>query len=780
MFIAPNVYQANFWRLIAAIGWCTFFSFWLNIAILFKNKNKKVNIKIILLIYFPSLLFYVINLNYNPDMIFYHANTGWITHYPPEISVILFYVYVLIYVILQVQIFYKVSKISKLQRERKQARIIGLTTLISFIFGIITDIVLPILLKIKMIPLGIIGAPIGLIGIWYSIRKYKMLTIAPTPKYLAENLSEYLLKIVNDPIFVIGEDFLIKKANDIALELVGPDISEIRFDLLIENNDDLFSNLLKNGSINNAEVHFSKNNRELWEYDLSGKVIYDEFNDILGILIILHDISERKRTERILKEYNYQLKNEVNEKNRQLKEESFNRTSVENKIQYIGYHDELTGLSNRRYFNEFLTKLIDDIKDKEDEYFVIMFLDLDNFKLVNDTYGHKKGDTLLKHYASYIKNVIRENDLIARIGGDEFLILISNLSITNNENVVQILSNKIQNVFKAPFIIEDKENFITASIGIAQYPMDGKDAETLIMNADIAMYEAKNSGKNNVKICTQEIKNKMISKTILRNSLYKALSKKEISLCYQPQVNISQNKITGFEALLRWQLNNKEFISPNKFIPLAEETGLIVSIGYWVIATACVTLKKWHDRGYEYLNMAINLSVNQLNESNFVDIVKSIIKAHRINPSLLEFEVTERIMFKGNEVAERNLEELKKLGVKISIDDFGMEYSSFMNIKKLPIDKIKIAMEFIQELNINERDNVIVNSIIKLSHNLNLSVIAEGVETREQLEYLRYLECDTVQGYYFYKPLTDTEIESILELEGTMQKETLPTCRNGL
>ena len=253
-------------------------------------------------------------------------------------------------------------------------------------------------------------------------------------------------------------------------------------------------------------------------------MIYDEFNDIHGIFIMLHDISERKNKERLLKEYNYRLENRVNEKIKQLEEETFNRTSAENKIQYIGYHDELTGLPNRRYFNKFINELIKNHSEKGKEYFIVIFLDLDNFKLVNDTHGHHNGDSLLKYYANAIKTVIRKNDLVARIGGDEFLILITNLSKDDKENIVESLSNKILNIFNEPFLIEDKENFLTASIGIADYPIDGRDADTLIMNADIAMYEAKNTGKNNIKICTEEIKNKIISKTLLRNSLYKALS----------------------------------------------------------------------------------------------------------------------------------------------------------------------------------------------------------------------------------------------------------------
>ena len=760
MFIEPNIYLANLWRLLSAIGWCSFFSLWLIIAILIKNKNeKRLSNKIILLICFPSIIFYINTLMYKPSSVLYHLNSGgWSDKYPVSFMETSFDLYLIIYILIEVWIFYKIIKNSKLQREKKQAKTICISTLISFMFGMLTDVFLP-LIHIQTIPLGILGAAIGLIGIWYSIEKYKMMII--TPKYTSEYVFEYIFKVVNDPIFIIGEDLSIKKANNIALEILDFTISGKTLDLIIKDSANIFLKLIQVGTISNIEVVLEKNGNSL-ESELSGKVLRDEFNDILGIIIILHDISERKRTEKLLRNYNYKLENSVNEKTRQLQEELLYRVNVENKIQFLAYHDELTGLPNRRYFNECITKLIKNISDEE-EYFVVMFLDLDNFKFVNDTYGHKAGDTLLIHYSSYISKVIRRNDILARIGGDEFLILITNLSRANeeNKNLIELLSYKIQNVFNEPFLIDDKENYITTSIGIACYPDDGMDAGTLIMNADIAMYEAKNCGKNNAKICTQEIKDKMVFKVKLRNSLYTALSKEELIVYYQPQINIKLNRIVGFEALLRWKLNNENFIPPTKFIPLAEETGLIVPIGYWVIKTACTTLLKWQ-RIDPYLSIAINLSVNQLNESKFVNIVESIIKESGINPSFLEFEVTERIILKGNEIAEKNLEELKKLGVKISLDDFGMEYSSFMNIKKLPIDKIKIAMEFIQELNINNIDNAIVNSIIELSHNLRLSVVAEGVETLEQLEYLRVIQCDDVQGYYFYKPMSDADVDNLL------------------
>ncbi|MDQ7092738.1 EAL domain-containing protein [Desulfosporosinus sp. PR] len=763
MLIAQNISLANLWRLTAALGWCFFFSIWLDLTFLIKNKEK-IKPKFRILLYLPSLLFFIYNLQYKPSFVLYRLNGNWLDRYP-IIFQSLFDIYYIVYFICGIWILYRFGKTSQLQREKKQARIIITSSLFTFTLGFITDTFLPIFQQ-RGLPLDVIIASLGIIGVWYSISKYKLITITPKPKYLFKNISEYLFKIVDDPIFVIGYDLSIIKVNDIVLKILDSnDILGKDFNSFIISEIDVLSDLYKHGTINKAEVSLIGKNNILLECELSGKVIYDEFRDIYGILIILHDISERKKREDTLKKHNYKLKDKVNEKIRELEEESLNRISAENKIRYIAYHDELTKLPNRRYFNEFIYKLIKDLKENgRYECFIIMFLDLDNFKLINDTYGHYNGDSLLCHYANSIKKVVRKNDLVVRIGGDEFLILITDIAEHEKADIIESLSRKVLNVFNEPFIINGKENYLTASIGIARYPTDGRDAGTLIMNADIAMYEAKSAGKNKVKIFSEEMKNKMTSKTILRNSLYKALSKGELSVYYQPQVNINLGKIVGFEALLRWQPNNEDYISPSLFIPLAEDTGLIVPIGYWVIEKACESLKKWNSLDYRQgkYSMAINLSINQLNEGDFISNVAKIIEDSGVNPFLLEFEVTERMILKGNEFAEKNLEKLKKLGVKISIDDFGTEYSSFINIKKFSIDKIKVDMAFIQGLNKNKTDNVIVNSIISLSHNLDLSVIAEGVETEEQLEYLKRYNCDIVQGYLFYKPMPETEIKGIL------------------
>lgn len=767
MITAPNRYIANYWRIVASLGWCFFYSVWLEFTIAIKNSGKKgISNKKRLLIYIPSVIFFINSLNYDSNVVVVRLGNVWCDIYPTNLSEILFIIYYVIFVMIGIIVLYKWGAKSTFRREKKQCRVLILTALITFLLGAPTDTILPAV-GIDVFPMAIIFISIFMLGIWHAISKYKMMII--TLQYA----SDYIFRSVNDPIFFIGEDLLIKNANEAALKMTSYNFQEMQrkpFNTLVTGNNFNFFNLIKKRTMENIEVNIISKNQYIFQCELSGRVIYDEFNDMLGIVIILHNISERKKAEKVLQNYNLELKNKIAERtaklekaNLILKKEICNRIIVEEKIRYMGYYDELTGLPNRRYFNEAITKYISKAQEMSKK-FAIMFLDLDNFKLINDTFGHQRGDDLLRHFASCMDKIIKENYILSRIGGDEFLILVTDLCEENYKEILNKLTQDIMNIFGEPFLIDGKENFVTVSIGIACYPIDGQDSETLIMNADIAMYEAKSSGKNNVKICSIEDKNKLMKKTKYRNSLYRAMEKGELIVYYQPQVNINLGKITGFEALLRWKLNNKYFVAPFEFIPILEETGLIVSIGYWTIKTACSTLKKWHNSGHTNLRMAINLSVNQLNEKDFIHKVVNILNEIGLDPAFLEFEITERITLKENEGTKKKLEELKRIGVKISIDDFGTDYSSFMNLKKLPIDRIKIAMEFIQELNQNQKDGPIVSSIIKLSHSLGLNVIAEGVETIDQLEFLKSKNCDEVQGYLYYKPMPAVEVEKITEL----------------
>ena len=461
----------------------------------------------------------------------------------------------------------------------------------------------------------------------------------------------------------------------------------------------------------------------------------------------LIDNTDRKRIQEQLTEANESLRKEIIE-----------REKVQEKIQHLAFHDHLTGLANRLLFTDQLTHAIS-LAERIEKMLAILFLDLDGFKMINDTMGHAVGDQLLVEVSKRLLSIVRKSDVVARIGGDEFIIMIENVE---DFETISVIAEKVLNCFKQPFSLNDHEFYITTSIGVATYPTDGEDSEMLIKNADIAMYKAKEKGRNRCLFCTPVMKTKVIETMKLSNQLYGALSRKELELYYQPQVHCDSNKIIGLEALLRW--NHPEFgmVSPGKFIPIAEQTGLIVSIGEWVIRTACAQNKAWQDAGLTPLRVAVNLSVRQFQSPNIVKQVEDILLETGLDPKYLEMEITESIVMKETGHVIETLAAFKDRGIAISIDDFGTEYSSLNYLKQLPVDKIKIAMPFVQGIDVSSKDEAITKAIIVLGKSLGLRVIAEGVETQSQLAFLTKRMCDEVQGFYYFKPMPAKEIEKLL------------------
>lgn len=434
------------------------------------------------------------------------------------------------------------------------------------------------------------------------------------------------------------------------------------------------------------------------------------------------------------------------------------RKRVEDILRYLAYHDTLTDLPNRTLFNDRLSVALNQAK-RNNSNFAVMFLDLDYFKMVNDTLGHDVGDRLLKGIASKLSNLLRKGDTISRIGGDEFTILLHGI---NHAEDAAMVAQKIIDTLREPWVVGVHEFHITTSIGIALYPNDGEDQETLIKNADAAMYQAKQNGRNNFQFYTPAMNARAIYRLELENHLRKALERKEFVIHYQPQVEISTGLILGIEALIRWQHPEWGLISPAEFIPIAEDTGLILSIGEWVIRTACQQAKRWQDQGFPPLRVSVNLSARQFQQPNLVLKVADILSETGLDPRWLELEITESIAMKDVEFTGKMLFELRKMGITIAIDDFGTGYSSLSYLKRLPIDIIKIDRSFIRDITTDPDDASIVSTIIVLARNLKMQVIAEGVETEEQLAFLRKQNCDQMQGYLFSKPLSAKNLEKIL------------------
>lgn len=418
-------------------------------------------------------------------------------------------------------------------------------------------------------------------------------------------------------------------------------------------------------------------------------------------------------------------------------------------INNLAYYDGLTKLPNRVFFEERLNHKIAVAKRKNSNI-ALLFIDLDNFKIINDNFGHLIGDRFLENAAKRLKNAIREEDIVGRFGGDEFTILIEDFTDASSLGIV---ASKIVDIFNQPFKFNSHEFFSGASIGISVYPENGKTYHELMKAADTAMYHVKSSGKSGYEFYSKSMGEIVSERMILNTNLRNALANNEFHLVYQPKIDTSLNKVYGMEALLRWNNSDLGFISPEKFIPVLEENGHIYEVGLWIIKQALSDTKKFHDAGFSDLSVSINISYIQIDNEDFLDDLEAIIEGIGIPRKNIELEITETQVMNNIEGVLNKLTEITKHGIKISIDDFGTGYSSLSYLKKLPVDTIKIDKSFVLDIDKNEDDRSIVQAIIALSKSLNKSVIAEGSEIQTHIDILRELGCTKVQGYFYSKPL---------------------------
>jgi len=478
-----------------------------------------------------------------------------------------------------------------------------------------------------------------------------------------------------------------------------------------------------------GEIYNRRKNGELYQQLLNIIAIKDDNGNIEHFVGLLNDITDAKMQQ--------------------------------NRIEILTSKDALTDLYNRSYFINKLNYEISRRNERADEKneLAIIFLDLDDFKEINDTLGHLAGDSILKQFADRLKASIREYDIAARFGGDEFIIMV--LNVKNNYDVVSI-ANRILEETSKPFVIDSLDIHLTASLGISRYPHDGLDSTTLIRNADIAMYKSKASKTKKITMFEAPLDEEVKEYFTIKNNLRNAIANNELFLEYQPIVDVPANRIVGVEALLRWRYNGTENIPPLKFVPVAEKNGFMQSIGEWVLHTACMQNKLWQDKGYKPIFVSVNVSIIQLEQPDFCDVVREVLKASKLEPEYLQLEITETIFTKNYERILEAIKRINSLGVKVAIDDFGTGYSSLGQLSRLEIAKLKIDKSFIQEISGNENKKKIVKAIISLADSLSLELIAEGVETREQLDFLIRNDCNMVQGYLYSKPLDASTVEKYL------------------
>ncbi len=425
---------------------------------------------------------------------------------------------------------------------------------------------------------------------------------------------------------------------------------------------------------------------------------------------------------------------------------------TEKKLEELAFKDTLTKLPNRKLFYDRLELELKRTKREENSKLALLFIDLDRFKQVNDTLGHHIGDELLKIIAERLLTCIREKDTAARLGGDEFTVIINDIP---SSKVAKDIAEKIIQVISIPIMLQGHEHFIGASIGISLYPEDSEEMEILIRNADAAMYHAKDSGRGNYQFFSEQINQRNQRRRELEESLRKAIKNNEFELYYQPQIETIKNKIVGAEALIRWNHPQKGLVSPIEFIPIAEENGMIIEIGEWVFKQSCKHLHKCLDISKEPIPIAINLSAVQFSSKGLIDMINSTLEQEKLPSHLIELEITESAIMENADKAIEIINDITKLGIKISIDDFGTGYSSLAYLKKFAVNKLKIDREFIKDLPHDKEDSVLTSTMIMLANNLELNVIAEGVETKEQVDFLIQHGCSLVQGYYYSKPLPE-------------------------
>lgn len=545
----------------------------------------------------------------------------------------------------------------------------------------------------------------------------------------------------NEGIVITDSDANIIRANNAFLDITGysrPEVIGKNPRIIKSNKHDgkfykaMWATLLTRGYWK-EEIWNRRKNGEIYPALLSITVIRDEHDAILNFIGMSMDISRVKESE--------------------------------NKIRQLTNYDPLTNIPNRTLLVDRLQQaLIKAELDDRIHMIAVLSIDIDNFKIVNETLGHRTGDTMLIEITERIEHVLGKSDTIARLGADEFIIVLTKLTRTIE---AASLTKKIMEEIASPFHLESKEFITTISVGIAVSPFDGKSTDQLIKNANTAMHYVKRNGKNNYKFYSQNMNITAIERLEMETMLRRALERDEFLLYYQPKYDFKEQRITGMEALIRWDNPTLGLVSPVKFIPLAEETGLIIDIGEWVINTACKDTQKLIDNGHKHLRVAVNLSSKQFEKRNIIDIVHNAIEISGLNPDCLELEITESIIMRNAKYMITKLYELKENNIKLAIDDFGTGYSSLSYLKYFPIDTVKIDRSFVRDLETDIDNQEISKAIIALSHSLKFNVVAEGVENMEQLEFLRNYDCDYIQGYYISKPVPIDKFENLLR-EGTV------------
>jgi len=738
---ASDMATCNFWHKLGSVGCFLYIGIVLHFFLVYAKKEKLLKKWwVYIVLYLPSIIFSYKEISSGVFVNTYSpGSNGWlISARTDSMWFWAFIAYVVVYVSFCVFINYRLQKTAISLRERKQARVLFVTSAASLLTGLII-LAFAFILRSDIPDVTPISIAIWSVGIFYAINKYKMMLL--TPSFIAESLFQTII----DSVILANPEGLILSVNPETQRMLGYSAKDLVGEPLerlflsdSESNNFNISELLNTCPIRNMETFMVSSAGVKIPIILSISECKDNYNTRIGFVLASKDVIEYKH--------------------------------AEEKIQYLATHDSLTGLPNRLMVAQLLNHSIQSAK-RNKRKLAIFFIDLDRFKIINDTKGHEAGDQLLQEIAARYKRTLRTADVVSRQGGDEFVILIEDFDKLSD---LELVANNILAITYKPVVLLGDECRVTASIGISLYPQDGEDEQLLMKHADTAMYYAKEEGKNNFQFYSKDIQSRTTERLSIETNLRYALERNEFSLQYQAKVDFKTGIITGVEALLRWQNPHLGSVTPTQFIPVAEETGIIVSIGKWVLKTACAQNVAWQNQGLSAVCMAVNLSLRQLSDNNLVDDIKAALNDSGMAPNLLELEITENMIMSNPVKMMDVLVRIKSLGVRLAIDDFGTRYSSLAQIKHFPIDTLKIDRSFIRNVPGNTEDNAITHAIIAMGENLGLTIVAEGVETIEQMNYLKDQSCNEMQGYYFSRPIVPEQFADLL------RKQTAPPIEEGL
>ena len=714
---ARSALECTIWYRISSVGCYFFIGSVLHFFLFFTKKENLLNRwwKYTVL-YFPSILLSIMEIVFD----FYskgyiQSKNGWIVAAQTDsIWFIMSIIFIVVYIVACVILSIRFRRTAGTLREKNQAKVLIVTSVVSLLAGLAIMAVSSIL-ELDIPDITPISGAIWSVGIYFAIAKYKLLLLTPT--YIAENLYQ----TIADSIILANQYGEITNINPEAQrllsyresELVGCSLEKVFFSNSRSENN--ISDLLNQCPVRGVETFMVSKTNETIPVILSISECDDDYRTRLGFVLASKDVTEYKK--------------------------------AEERIQYLATHDSLTGLPNRAMFTQLLDHAILSAK-RENKLLAVLFVDLDRFKTINDTKGHDAGDQLLYTIATRYKQALRASDVVCRQGGDEFVILIEDVRKPND---VKKIANTILSSTYEPIILLGDECRVTASVGISLYPKDGEESLILLKCADIAMYCAKEEGKNNFQFYYEGLQSQSMGRMAIETNLRFALERNELTLHYQAKLNFKTGAITGVEALLRWQNPALGAVTPTQFIPVAEETGIIVPIGKWVLRKACAQNVAWQKQGLPMVSMAVNLSLRQLLDANLTHDIEDALVDSGMEPQLLELEITESMIMNNPRKMIDILLKIKKIGVRLAIDDFGTGYSSLAQLKQFPVDTLKIDRSFIRNIPENAEDKAITHAIISMGETLGLTVVAEGVETIEQMDYLKDQSCDEMQGFLFFQ-----------------------------